>query len=448
MRDQTTLRFGLFFDCGTGKTITALDTIKGRNSLALVVCPLSIIEPAWIADAKKVGVKVVNLWARNAKQRREQMTKIRDNGEPLVAVINYESFKKEFTALRMIPFKMLVIDESSKMKDPNSAITKKLIEFADHTPDVLLMSGRPAPNSILEYWSQMRAIERSILGPSFFAFRNRYFYQPRPDLTWLWMPKTGSEKEIMEKIKARCMFVDKKDALKDLPDHVYTERKIVMDPVQRRLYDKMLAQLAIELDGKYTFAANELAKLMKLRQITAGFVFNEEGEKQAISNTKIAAVQEILDEIGDEPVVIVCQFHWEVEEYLLKLGGEKVVTLYGENTYEQNQESIKLFTTGAKKILVGHPKSMGHGLTFTNCRYMIWPSLSYSYEEWYQANQRIHRIGQEKKCQTIVVNAKNSIDETVHKVLKSKGNINEALLGLLKVKKIVRTPLLARGARP
>jgi len=72
------------------------------------------------------------------------------------------------------------------------------------------------------------------------------------------------------------------------------------------------------------------------------------------------------------------------------------------------------------------------GLTFTNCSYIIWFSLSYSVEQYDQANDRVHRVGQLNKCTYIHLLAKDSIDGVIYKVLKKKQRFSEACLKMLK----------------
>ena len=88
---------------------------------------------------------------------------------------------------------------------------------------------------------------------------------------------------------------------------------------------------------------------------------------------------------------------------------------------------IRQFKNGDIKRLFTHPKLLGKGLTFVNCTYNIYYSLSFSYEEFRQSQDRIHRIGQDNKCTYIILQGKNTIDEKIYNCLKRKGNAVDEL---------------------
>jgi len=87
----------LWHEPGCGKTAVALKLIEHFGGPALVVCPLSIIESAWLADCKKFtpNLKTVSLWDRSAEKRRERLEEKAD-----IYVVNYETFKSLYNYLR------------------------------------------------------------------------------------------------------------------------------------------------------------------------------------------------------------------------------------------------------------------------------------------------------------------------------------------------------------
>jgi SNF2 family DNA or RNA helicase len=111
-------------------------------------------------------------------------------------------------------------------------------------------------------------------------------------------------------------------------------------------------------------------------------------------------------------------------------------TLYGDMKQRDKDKSIEDFKAGKVKCLIAHPKSGGMGLTFVNCSYNIWFSISYSQEEFYQANARIHRAGQKNACTYILLLAADSIDMIIHQALLKKQRLNEVCLELLKKGKV------------
>ena len=107
--------YGIFMDTGTGKTPTGLEIANHHNS-TLVVCPLSIIESAWIEDCNKFypNKKIVSLWSPLKEKRIKEL-----NTEADIYVINYEGLKIIFNEIIQKKFDCIIVDESSKMKNHN-----------------------------------------------------------------------------------------------------------------------------------------------------------------------------------------------------------------------------------------------------------------------------------------------------------------------------------------
>ena len=94
---------------------------------------------------------------------------------------------------------------------------------------------------------------------------------------------------------------------------------------------------------------------------------------------------------------------------------------------KNRDDIIRDFKNNKIKRLFTHPKLLGLGLTFVNCTYNIYYSMSFSYEEFKQSQDRIHRIGQENKCTYIILQGKGTIDEKIYNCLQRKGNAVDEL---------------------
>jgi len=144
--------YALFMDTGTGKSLTAIKMIEHWRVPTMIIAPLSIIESVWMAEiAKWSNFTVVNLW-HNLKELERDYN---------VYLINYEHFKK----IKKLPSKIqfIIVDESSRLKNYKSQTTKKILEYKDIMKHKLILSGKPAPNSLLELWAQMEFISPGLL---------------------------------------------------------------------------------------------------------------------------------------------------------------------------------------------------------------------------------------------------------------------------------------------
>lgn len=420
--------FALFMETGTGKTLVAIELAKdlveryrGEELYALVVCPLSIIESVWISEFAKFAPKLTtcNLW-KHRKDTPETLP------EANVYVINYESVDKIPTWL-LKKFKLVILDESTKIKNFKAGITKFFLRNKKLWKHRLVMTGTPAPNNLLEYWSQMAFINPKILGENYYRFRAINFYQTGFG-GYLWKPSADLQQNIGRMLSKQAYVVKKKDCL-DLPPQTFESRKYTMPPRLRKCYDQMLKANITEVRGRPVLGANEMAKIMKLRQLTAGFVVDATGKTISFNDGKLRLLKETLEEIGDHQVIVWVQFHAEIKQ--IKDAFPDCRVLAGTENASDKEQTIKDFQAGKIRLLVAHPRSAGHGLNFSNCSYAIYFSLSYSFEEEKQSQDRIHRIGQTKKTTYLYLLADKSIDEVIYKALRKKERFSDAILKMV-----------------
>ncbi len=306
------------------------------------------------------------------------------------------------------------------------------------------MSGTPAPNSMMEYWGQMEFVRRGLLNETFSKFRNEYFhlerngevvvpakgYMTRQEMAGMF--KKGFKYELTDQSRNLLLsrikpfwHVAKKKYCLDLPPQLDEVRTVEMGPIQTKKYKEMKDYLLTIIDGEAIAAPMILTKIMKLRQITSGFIYDEEGNPIAIKDaTKMKELVATLEEIGDNQVIIWAQFKWEISSILRTLNDnfpkEHFGCLYSDT--DDKEEVINWFKDGHIKYLIANPHSAGHGLTFTNCAYQIFYSLDYSWEAYEQARARTHRAGQTMRCTYIHLICDDSIDKKLLKVLRQKGN--------------------------
>jgi SNF2 family DNA or RNA helicase len=416
--------YAFFMETGTGKSLVAIKLIEFWKVPAMVVCPLSTIESVWQKEIEKwSNLNSVILW-QNLKAFEYDYN---------VYLINYEQFKilsgKTDISKRI---RCLVIDESSKLKNPKSQITKAALKYQSSIPHRLCLTGTPAPNNLLEYHSQMAFINPELLGENYYRFRNTFFFSYGYG-GYQYKPMKGAQEAIIDRVSRQAFSIRKEDCL-DLPDRVFETRLVYMDETQQKAYDMMKKENILEFGDSVTLAANELAKLMKLRQVTSGFTINNQGIPVLIADTKINALKDLLEEIPeDKQVIIWLNFHFEIHR-LKEEFKDIACTLYGDMPQKAKNQSIKDFQDGKYRILLAHPLSGGLGLTFTNCHYVIWYSLNYSQEQYSQANDRVYRIGQKNKVTYFLLLAKDTIDEIIYKVLDKKADLMNACLEMLKGK--------------
>jgi len=434
-------KYAFFFDCGIGKCLTALKTfeqlkLKDQGLRMLVFAPKSILITSWISDIKQYTDFTVGM--------------LKDTNKGDILLINYElaiakSGINKIAKLISSGRWMACCDESSRMKNYDSQTTKLLISLKWQFQHRLILSATPCPNTELELWGQIEFIS-TVLPNKFTQFRNLYFQLSRgnqvmvPNGTMMnrytmgnlyrtgWKYTiTPQKRELLMKMIASCCYWVRKEDVLDLPEKIDEIRQIELSRDELKAYKSMKDDLIAEIGDDIAVASVALAKLMKLRQITSGFAYSLEGKALPIGNSKLNELQALLEEIGNKQVIIFAQFRYEIEQIQSLLPGS--VTLYSQT--DDKEASINQFKNGEAKYLIGHPKSMAHGLNLQCCQNMIFYSLDYSYEAYEQARNRIHRIGQQGSCTYFHLIAKDTIDEAILKVLQKKIDLQEAIRGII-----------------
>ena len=406
--------YGLFLDTGCGKSVCGLEIAKHLGK-TLVLCPLSVIETAWIDDCHKFypDLKIINCHG-NSKQ--ERINKLHTDSD--VYVMNYESFKILKNEILNSNFECMIVDESSVMKNMKAQITNDILSMIDTIPRRYVLSGTPNPNSNLELFPQMKFVLPDLFGASFYGWQATYFSQDRSD-PHRWYQTTENKDKLFNRLSEGCVFLKKEDCV-DLPPKVFEIKRFSLNKQQNKYYSDMIQNIQDNINewSKFEFTA----KLMKLREIVSGFVINKDSSIVDFDTNKDIVLEETLNEIGNKPVIIWCQFQHEIYKLAKRYNGIALTSK------EKNRDDIiRQFKEGKIKRLFTHPKLLGKGLTFTNCTYNIYYSLSFSYEEFKQSQERIHRIGQNNKCTYIILQGQNTIDDKIYKCLKRKENVVDEL---------------------
>lgn len=438
----------LFHEQGLGKTRTALEIFKRHRETQpdlklLVICPISVIEDAWRANATKWVSEFSFLNLRKAKSK----DKLADYD---IIAVNYEKLISKNGKTQVVDFiklqnPMVFLDESSKMKGHKSKITKALLSLAHHFKYRLIGSGTPAPNGPWEYWAQINFVKPNTLFGSYYEFQNRFFElrrgkPPKEQVAACGyapgrMMQEGFRLAISEKKHSLLNDVigkfvhrmDKQTAELDLPPKIFQTRHVILSREERKAYNEIKNHLITEIGNQVIVTPHLLPKFMKLRQILSGFLYDATGIAHHIGSSKIKELKAVLDNLGKHQIIIWCQFTEEIVmlEYLLsETLGRSCSTLYGGTGDRCNE--IEKFKSGKTQYLLAHPAAAAHGITFTNCSRMIYFSNSFSYEHYAQSQDRNHRPGQKAdSCLYIHLVAENTIeDQLIYPALRNKGKVS------------------------
>ena len=447
-------RSALFADCGVGKTYMVLVSTQEKLRRGVVqpgktlICgKLNTLFSGWAEDCKKfTDMSCSVLWTKSNYKKKE---KIRDllSEHADIYIINHDGlrvFEKELAAMN---FQQVVVDESTILKGfrgeskalKGGAFGKSLMKVSHSATHRVIMSGTPAPNGPEDLWGQLK-----FLDPYGFtleaskrdfntAFMNEIRMGRGPNAPKKLVPKPDTTVIISNKIENISYRVRIRDHLKDLPPKTVIERPVEMGADQLKHYNNMEKELATEItEGNYVTVDMKLTAIGKLRQITGGFLIDEQEDVHEIEHASKVDYMDslLLEEIGlEHKTVIWAQYRHEIEMLHSRYKDYGAVTVYGGNPSHKNLENIERFINDPDiKLCILHPKSAAHGITFTCAHYMIFYSISFSYEDDYQCVARIERASQKHAMFVYYLLCEDSIDHDIMSAIKKKARNQTALI--------------------
>jgi SNF2 family DNA or RNA helicase len=402
----------------------------GRIRRVLIVAPLSILG-VWQDEFNNFADFDYNLAVLTGTSAKKIDTLRHLNGNALqVAVINYESawrLEKELTAWNP---DLIIADEGHKIKTHNISASKAMHRLGARARYRLLLTGTPVTNKAIDVFSQYKFLNPAIFGQSFYAFRNKYFdmvgYGNHTPVL-----KKSMERELTEKIHSIAYRATKAECL-DLPETTDIIRKVELEPQAMLLYRNLVKDSYAELSEGEVTITNVLTKLLRLSQLTGGFLGSDDSSKaEQVSTAKLKVLEDIIDSALEEnkKLVVIARFNPEINAIcrMLDKKGVRYSLLTG-SVKDRDEQVYRFQNDSDVPIFVGQIATAGLGITLTAASTMVFYSLDYSMSNFEQTKARIHRAGQRMPCTYIYLTASGTVDEKVLKALKNKANLAKTLV--------------------
>ena len=414
-------------DPGTGKTRAVLDAHVTLGGRTLVLAPLSILEAAWVEDILKFQPSIT-YGVAYAKNRE----KIFNDTDLDMVITNFEAVNFLQKNLHLVKsFDTLIIDEFTAFKNRQAKRSKNLKEIIPYFTNRVAMSGTPNTNSILDLWHPVYLVDDGErLGQRFYAFRNQVCTPRFNGFANEWIDKPGIEEVVADRLKDITIRHALEECI-DLPDNIVRTVYTSLSPKVMAMY-KTLAEESVLYTQQGTInAVNAGARVKKLLQLVSGGVYDEEQNVQYFHQERYDLVMDLVD-VRKHSLVA---FNWKHErDALIKIAEKKKISyelIDGSVPAEKRKDIVARFQAGQIQVLFAHPQSAGHGLTLTKATTCIWCSPTYNAEHFQQFNRRIHRSGQTKKTETILITARDTWEESVYDKLNGKLGRMENLLHIL-----------------
>jgi SNF2-related domain len=308
-------------------------------------------------------------------------------------------------------FDVLIIDETSRLKDPSGKRARALLKVAGRFRTRWGLTGTPRPNSSQDLFMPAAIITNGALwGRAFMPWQKQHF-RPCDFFGREWAALPGAETKIATEFGTVAMTVADED-MPDLPplNVVETPLKLPDDVMVR--YRMMARELFTMADGRLIEAASPIIATGKLAQMANGFLYGAGNDDVVfVHDLKIEWLRELVEILAGEPLLIAYEFIEDLRTIRRALG--EVPVLGGPTTSAaESARLVAAWNAGSLPLLAFHPAAAGHGinLQFGGSR-MAWLSPSWSAELTEQAIARIYRPGQTRHVTIHVCIATRTVDE-------------------------------------
>lgn len=334
---------------------------------------------------------------------------------------------------------LLVVDESHRIKSASSNTSRALARLTDVAPRRVLLTGTVMPHSPLDVYGQWRFLDPMAFGQrgrkaSFASFRGRFAtmggFMGREVIGY----KNLDE---MQQVMARNAIVAKKADALDLPPVTDAVVHVDLSPAEQRAYKAMKDDLAAQLsDGSLATVPNRLAQLMRLRQITSGFLHDTaSGVTDVLGEAKARVIKSIVSDTlaGEKRVVVFCHFRHELDqmEQMLAEKGTEVLRIDGSTSTEDRQLMRKRFGSGdpARLILLAQTRTMSLAVNeLVTASHAVYGSLSQQRDDLVQSRDRLNRVGQTRPVTFWYALAPGTVDEVIYDAHERRTDLETSML--------------------
>lgn len=436
---------GLFAEMGSGKTIaalTAMDELQNNRlevNRWLVISTKRIVRSVWRQEAAQwAHTKHLRFSLIDGSQKDRKMALQAKADVYLISRDNVAWLKTLGQGAWW--FDGVVIDESSSFKSHDSMRFKALSAALPAIKRIILMTGTPQPQNLLDLWSQLYLIDQGKrLGYNYHAFKNRYF-EKHPYRQFVYEPKDlgdrSAEQEIADLIKDVCVSFKTADYI-DLPPRIDRVVGVDLSTTTMNAYDTFEAKQILQLpNDEQISVVNAAAMVNKLLQFASGAVYDEDRNVHVQHDEKLDALDDLIDnhlEQGKRMLVFYNYKHSlaRIVERLTK----RKINFRVLSSGKQGDKDIEDWNNGLIDVFLLHPASAGHGLNLQRGgSTVIWYELVWQLELYQQGNARVLRQGQKDHVFIHHLIVKGTAEENVYNALIDKAESQEMLMQLVKAK--------------
>ena len=338
---------------------------------------------------------------------------------------------------------LMVVDESHKIKGASSNVSRLMARISDHVPRRVILTGTVMPAGPMDVYGQWAFLEPYAFGTvqadgtkkrfTFTSFKEKYAVMGG----YLGREVVGFKRlDEMQSIMADNAIVARKEDALDLPKTTDATLTVHLSSEEVNAYRDLKKNLATQLsDGTTVALTNRLSQMMRLRQVTSGFLPDDTGVKHTLGTSKADAISSLVHDTlaGEKRVVIFALFTREIEllTQKLKRRGTTVEVITGATHADDRIAIRQRFGSESSEriVLVAQIKTLSLAVNeLVTASHAIFASLSQQRDDYVQARDRLNRIGQERPVTFWHALAPGTIDGVILDSHRDRTDLESAVL--------------------
>ena len=425
-------RFGfggcLADDMGLGKTVQVLALLAGRAKAkkgqekrpTLIVVPRSLVFN-WMQEAARFAPQLKVLDHTGLARGKT----IEHFPEWDIILTTYGTLRRDVLLFKDAKFDYCILDEAQIVKNSGTDQAKAVrILQANHR---LALSGTPIENHLGELWSLFEFLNPGMLGhASVFKLAGGAARNPEPETRAI----------LAKGLRPFILRRTKQQVAKDLPEKTEQTIYCELEPEQRKLYDELRDHYrqsllkTVESVGLNRAKIQVLEALLRLRQAAChpGLIDKKKIDAPSAKlDMLFPQLQEAMEE--GQKTLVFSQFTSLLAIVRAKLDKDGIPYEYLDGKTRNRQERVERFQNDPEcKLFLISLKAGGVGLNLTAAEYVFLLDPWWNPAVEAQAIDRTHRIGQTKPVFAYRIIAKNTVEEKVLELQKTKRNLADEIL--------------------
>lgn len=411
----------VFSEPGTGKTLSALwaaDYLMTRGDVrrCLILCPLSIMQSAWMGDLNSSIIHRSAVVAHHSQASR-RIEMVQQSYE--FVITNYDGLNLIADEIRNDGrFDLIIVDEANAYKTMTTKRWKALKSLITPNTHLWMMTGTPASQSPADAYGLARLVNPDGVPKFFTGWRDKVMQK----LTqFKWIPKVSAAQEVHAALQPAIRFT--KAQCLDLPPVMTMTREVPLTPQQAKYYNLLKDRMMVQAAGETITAVNAAAGVSKLLQISCGAAYTDEKEViEFDAAPRLSVLEEILEETSRK-VIIFALFRSTIDNIHTHLLKKNITAecIHGDVPPTKRADIIRRFQTEKDpRVLVMQPQASAHGITLTAADTVVFYGPLMSVEQYTQCIARADRKGQDSDKVTVVHIEGSPIEKKMFKALQGK----------------------------